>query len=350
MTMDPQTLHHLVSQAQKAGLVQFGKAATPSDVYRNPVLENVSSAAFQDSSMFVARAVFPTIPSSDEQFKYYSFNMDSIGQDKAKLRAPGTESEEGVWDVTAQTVLLKQYAYKEKVPEELQASAGAAASIDEAAALSVAEVLMINAERRFAANFFTTGKWARDMLGAATADATHYVYWNSASSTPIDDVYNEKSKILLAGKRLPNTMVLGFTVAQRLLTNSQIINRLNNGARPGQIAMASLDDLAKIFGVDRVLVAGGVYNAAKEGATASPAFCLDDKSAWLGHVAPRPSIMTPSAGYRGTWAGLAGNDMGVRTFRYFDIATHSWKVETIVNDEFVMVNDKLGTFFSGIVQ
>jgi len=328
----------------------LAKGAAPSDVYRNPVLEDVSYAAFQDPSMFVARAVFPTIPSDDEQFKYYTFNMDTIGQDKARLRAPGTETEEGVWDATTATVLCEQYGYKEKVPEELERSAGAAADAETAATLSVAEVMLINAERRFATNFFVTGKWARDMVGQATADATHYVFWNNSASTPIDDVYTERGKILLAGKRIPNTMILGYTVAQRLLTNPQVMNRLVNGARPGQIAMATLEDLAKLFGVDRVLIAQGVYNSAAEGATATPAFCLDDKSAWLGYVAPRPARMTPSAGYRGTWRGIAGNDQGVRTWSYFWMPKHSTYVESIVNDVFVMVNNKLGTFFSAIVQ
>jgi hypothetical protein len=342
-----------LSMLQKQQLVTFGKAAAPSDAYRTPILENVSTAAFQDPSMFVARAVFPTIPSPDEQFKYFTFNMDSIQQDKARQRAPGTPVEEGVWDLSAASVTLKQFAYGERLPEELVVTAaqvGQAGNVDTASALSVAEVLMINAERRFATNFFVTGKWAADMTGQGTADSTHYVFWNNSSSTPLDDVYSEHRRILLAGRRRPNTMIVGFTTLQRLMTNTQIINRLNNGALPGRVVMATVDQLAGLFGVERILVAQAVYNSAKETQTASTAFCLDDKSAWIGYVAPSAAIMTPSAGYRGTWAGLAGNDMGVRTFKYFDMDTHSWKVHSIVNDEYVMVNNKLGTFLSGIVQ
>jgi hypothetical protein len=342
-----------LAMLQKQMLVQFGKAAAPSDAYRTPILENVSTAAFQDPEMFVARAVFPTIPSEDEQFKYMTFNMDSIQQDKARKRAPGAKIEEGVWDMTAASVQLTQYAYGEKLPEELVVTAskiGQAANVDVAAANSVAEVLLINAERRFATGFFTTGKWAVDMTGQGSADATHYVFWNNSASTPLDDVYSEHRRILLAGRRRPNTMILGFTVLQRLMTNTQIINRLNNGALPGKVVQATVEQLAQLFGVSRILIAQGVYNSAKEGATATPAFCLDDKSAWIGYVTPTPSIMTPTAGYRGTWKGIAGNDMGVRTFKYFDMDTHSWKVHSIVNDEFVMVNNKLGTFLTGIVQ
>ncbi len=342
-----------LTMAQKQQLIMFGKAAAPSDAYRTPILENASTAAFQDTTMFVARAVFPTIPSADEQFKYFTFNMDSIQQDKARMRAAGDKVEEGVWDLSTATVTLKQYAYGEKLPEELVITAqqvGQAGNIDVASANSVAEVLMINAERRFATNFFVTGKWAADMTGQGSADATHYVFWNNSASTPLDDVYSEHRRILLAGRRRPNTMILGFTVLQRLMTNTQIINRLNNGALPGKIVMATIEQLASLFAVERILVAQAVYNSAKEGNTASSAFCLDDKSAWIGYVAPNAATMTPSAGYRGTWAALAGNDMGVRTFKYFDMDTHSWKVHTIVNDEYVMVNNKLGTFFNAIVQ
>jgi hypothetical protein len=95
---------------------QIIKAATPSDVYRNPLLDNVSIAAFQDPTEFVAPTVFPTVPVNDESFKYYSFNMDSIAMDKAKLRAPGTEAQEGVWDVTELAGLCQQWATRRSCP------------------------------------------------------------------------------------------------------------------------------------------------------------------------------------------------------------------------------------------
>lgn len=333
-------------------LIQVQKAATPSDVYRNPVLENISIAAFQDPADFVATSVFPTVPVDDESFKYYSFNMDSIAQDKMRLRAPGTEAEEGVWDVTELAALCAQFAYKEKIPEELLKSAGRAANIDSAAAMSVSEVGLINAERRFATKFFATSKWGRDMAGAASKVAnTSYIYWSTtATSTPIDDVLAEKLIMKLAGKREPNTIVLGALVKQQLVTHPQILGRLNNGQTPGGAAQATLADLAKLFEVDRVIVAKGVYNSAKEGATASNAFILDSKSALLLYVAPNPAVMTPSAGYRFAWRGIAGNDMGIRNWKYWDQPRRSWFVELAVNDEYVQTAQKLGTFLTGIIQ
>jgi hypothetical protein len=329
----------------------FRKAATPSDAYRNPVLDDVSIAAFQAEDEFVSRLVFPTIGSSDQQGKYYEIDMDSIAQDKAALRAPGTESEEGAWDLSIATFLCEQVGYKEKVPEELMASTGSAAAAEEVAALSVAEVMKISDEVRFAAACFATGKWARDMAGAASNVAnTSYVYWSTGAATPINDVLYERTRMKLTGKRFANTMIIGAEVEPYLLTHPTIIGRLNNGQTPGGAAQASLADLAKLFKVDRVVVAGAVYNTAKEGATASNAFILNSKSAWLGYVAPRPSIMTPSAGYRFTWEGIAGNEQGIRNWSYWDQPRRSQIVEGAIDDTFKIVAPKLGTFLSNIVQ
>lgn len=330
---------------------QIIKAATPSDVYRNPVLDNVSIAAFQDASEFVAPTVFPTVPVNDESFKYYSFTMDSIAQDKAKLRAPGTEAEEGVWDVTELAGLCQQWGYKEKLPEELVKSAGLAANLEVACAKSVAEVGLINAERRFATGYFTTGKWARDMAGAGTNVAnTSYVYWSNSASTPIDDVQTEALLMKLAGKRKPNTLVLGALVKKTLVNHPQIVGRLNNGQTPGGAAQATLADLAKLFEVDRVIVSTGVYNSAKESAAASNAFICDSKSALLMYVAPTPAVMTPSAGYRFAWQSIAGNSMGIRNWSYWDQPRRSTFVEIAINDAYIQTAQKLGTFLTGIIQ
>lgn len=324
--------------------------ALPSDVFRNPLLENVSTAAFQDTSMFVARAVCPTVPCSDEQVLYYQFDMNTIARDKMERRSPGSEARWGAWSVTKQTVLCDQYGYKEKLPEELIASAASSGNIDVVAAKSVAEVALINAEKRFGSAFWATGKWGRDMAGQATADSTHYIYWNTSTSTPINDILAERQKILLAGKRLPNTLILGADVAATLMTHSQIVGRLNAGQTPGGPALASLEYMAKIFMVDRVLIAQAVYNSANENATATNAYILDSKSALLCYVAPEPAVLAPSGAYRFAWQGIAGNAMGIRNWRYWDQPTRSFYVEVAVNDVYSMTGSSLGTFFTGIIQ
>lgn len=328
------------------------KAAVPSDAYRNPVLENVSIAAFQDPTEFIARAVFPTIPGLEQAGKYYEIDTNTIGVDKARQRAPGTIAQEGNWNLSETAYLCQQWGYREKLPEELTTSTGVAAAADEVSTLAVAEVMLINEETRFASQYFTTGKWARDIAGASSTVAdTSYIYWSTgATSTPINDVYSESVTMKKQGKRLPNTMILGVQTANILLTHPTIVARLVNGQRPGSAADVMLADLAKLFKMDRVLIAGAVSNTAPLPTTATNNFILDPKSAWIGFVNPRPSVRQPSAGYRFTWQGVSGNSDGVRNWKYWDQPSRSWYIEGAVDDTFQLVSSKLGTFFPGIVQ
>jgi hypothetical protein len=322
----------------------------PSDLNRNRFLEGMSVAAFQSPGGFLARLLFPVVPSQDETGKYYEFDMDSIARDDFKVRAPGTPIELGTYKVTQRTFGCKQYAYGEKIPEELRAAAGPAADADMAATKVVAEKALISQEVRFGAVYWKTGVWGRDIAGAGADSPTEYVYWNNSAAKPIENVNAESLTMLKKGKRKPNTFALGADVANYLLNHGTIVGRLNNGQTPGGPAEASLADLAKLFKVSRVLVAEGVYNSENEGGTASNSFILNSKSAWLGYVEPSPSVMTPTAGATFTWQGVAGNREGIRVFKRFDPAVRSDIVEMIHNDEFAIVASSLGTFFSNIVQ
>ncbi len=326
------------------------KGATPSDAFRNQLLENVSIASFQEPGDFVAGQVFPTIP-GETVGKYYVIDTDSIAQDKAAERPPGTEAEEGVWNLAQDEYGCRQYGYKEKLPEELVKTTQAAAKADVTSQQSVDEVLLINSEVRWATAFFRTGVWARDMAGAGSNVAdTSYIFWSTyATSKPVSNVLAESIGMKLRGKRRPNTLVLGAEVEPFLLEHPDIIGKLNNGQTPGGPAMASRADLAKIFKVQRIIVAEAVLNTSKS-ATPSNSFILNSKSAWLGYVNPTPTIRQPSAGYRFADQQISGNAMGVRSWKYWDQPKRSWYVEGAVDDTFKLVSAKHGTFLDNIVQ
>lgn len=326
------------------------KGATPSDAARNPLLDNVSIAAFQDESEFIARVVAPTIP-GETVGKYYVIDTDGIARNKAGERAPGTESAEGMWDLSQAEYGCKQIGYKEVLPEELIKTTGSAAAAENVTAASVAEVMLINSEVRFVSEFMGTGKWARDMAGAASNVAdTSYIYWSTVStSKPVANVLTERNKMKLRGKRYPNVMIIGADVEPYLLEHADIVGKLNNGQTPGGAAMASLADLAKVFKVDKVLTASAVYNTSKS-STASNSFIFPSKSVWMGYVNPNPAVRMPSALYRFADQQISGNAMGIRNWSYYDQPRRSQIVESAVDDCYKLVTAALGTWFDNIVQ
>ncbi len=152
----------------------------------------------------------------------------------------------------------------------------------------------------------------------------------------------------LRGKRFPNVMILGALVEPILLEHADIIGKLNNGQTPNGAAMASLQDLAKIFKVDKVITASAVYNTSLS-ATASNSFIFPSKSVWMGYVNPAPAIMQPSALYRFTDKQISGNPQGLRNWKYWDQDRRAWKIEGAVDDVYKLVAAKQGVWFDNIV-
>jgi hypothetical protein len=148
---------------------------------------------------------------------------------------------------------------------------------------------------------------------------TSYIYWStSATSTPIDDVLAERFMMKLNGKRKPNTLVLGALVKQQLVTHPQIIGRLNNGQTPGSArAGDARGPREAVRSRSRPRLDGRVQLREGVGHGLQRVHLRQQERAALLRRAD-PGVMTPSAGYRFAWQGIAGNAMGIRNWKYFD--------------------------------
>jgi hypothetical protein len=333
------------------------------DLVANIPLPNVSIAAFQERTDFIATEVFPTIPVGPSTGTYYKFDMDAIRRDEVTIRERGTEAEDADYGLSPLTYNCGvDYSLRSHIPKEdmdqAREVAGAAVKLEEGAAEMVAEKILIKRERRFGARYWTTDIWGRDVHGAGanavaegTADGDR-VYWSTAGSTPILDTQQENRAIRLRSGRKGNLMVLGAKVAEVLLNHASVLAHptIMAPARPNGFQMVTLDDLATLFKVQKVIVAEATLNTAKKGQAGSGGYCLNEKSALLVHRAPRPSIRTPGAGFRFTWKGTTGNDEGLVTYSYWWQPRLAQRVETHVYESFEMAGAEFGTYFDNIVQ
>ena len=72
------------------------------------------------------------------------------------------------------------------------------------------------------------------------------VYWNNASSSPIEDVRLAKRTVQESTGFRPNILVLGRPVYDTLIDHADIIGRLDRGQTAGP-AMATRESLAALF-------------------------------------------------------------------------------------------------------
>lgn len=324
---------------------------TPGDVHVNTPLSNISVAYFQSADAFIADKVFPNIPVEKQSNTYYVYDRASFNRDEMRERAPGTESDGGGYNVSPDGLYYcRKYSYHKDIPDEVRANADAALNPDREAALFLANKAAIKKEKLFVNTFFKTGVWTTNFTGVASgASGNQRIYWSDAASDPIAEIKAAKREQQRLTGWKPNTLVLGAPVYDALTENPDIVDRIKYGQTAGAPAMANRETLAKLFEVDRILVAEAVENTAAEGAALSQAF-IAGKHALLCYVTPAPGLMTPTAGYTFSWTGLYGaSNMGTRVKSFRMENLESDRVEIDMCTDLRVVGPDMGTFWSGIV-
>lgn len=324
---------------------------TPGDVHVNTPLSNISIAFIQGADKFVASRVFPNIPVQKQSDRYYIYNRGDFNRDEMTERAPTTESSGSGYTLdNTPTYYAVQYSIHKDVPDQVRANADAVLNPDREATLFVTTKALIKKEKLFVARYLTTGIWATDITGVASAPGANQVLqWNNSNSDPIGNIRTAKRTIAQSTGYEPNKLVLGRPVFDVLLDHPTIIDRIKYGQTQGGPAMTNLQILAQLFGVDEVLVMNAIENTAKEGQTAAHSF-IGGKVALLTYSNPAPGLMSPSAGYTFSWTGLLGSGAEggrIKQFRMEPLSAD--RVEMDMCFDLKLVSADLGFFWNAIV-
>lgn len=324
---------------------------TPSDVHVSIPLSRTSVAYMQAAAGFVADLAFPNIPVPKQDGKYYVYDRAVWNRDEVKKRAPATESAGGGYTVTTASYSCDQWDFHHDVPDERRANADDALNPDQEATMLVSHKAMIRREAAWASSYFGTSIWDTDITGIAsgTPSSTQALQWNDAASTPIEDVETQRGAMLEETGYEPNLLILQYHVWSAIKHHPDIVDRIKYGQTPGSPAIVTLQAVAALLEIDRILVMKGIYNAAKEGLTESNSF-IGGKNALLCYAAPSPGLMTPSAGYTFSWNGLLGaSAMGGRITKFRKDELKADRVEIEMAFDQKVVATDLGVLFSGIV-
>ena len=188
-------------------------------------------------------------------------------------RAPSTPSAGSGWKIdSSATYYAEVYALHKDIADSIRANADAPLDMDRDATEWLTLQALIQREITWASNYFTTAIWSghtgtagTDVTGVAGTPSTNQVLqWNDDASTPVHDVKEEASLIQSRTGIRPNTLVLGRQVVDALTEHPDIIDRIKYTAGPGAPAIVTLQALAGLFGLDRVLVSDAVKCTSNE--------------------------------------------------------------------------------------
>jgi hypothetical protein len=316
-------------------------------VHIDAILTNISVAYMQMAENFIADKVFPVVPVDKKSDKYFTYTKNDWFRDEAQRRADATESAGSGYSLSTASYSADVWAFHKDVGDQTKANADAPLNPLREASEFVTQRLLLRREVQFVSDYITTGVWGKDYTGVAGAPgADEFKQWSDyTNSDPIENVENGKAQILSTTGFEANTLVLGYDTFRKLRHHPDIVDRIKYTSS----SVVTSDMLARMFEVDRVLVAKSIRATNNEGATGAYSFNVG-KVAWLGHVAPNPGLLTPSAGYIFSWTGVSGGlgqTIGVSQIRMDSLKADRVEAE-VAFDNKVVASD-LGVYFNTAV-
>jgi len=309
-----------------------------SDVHVDAIMTNHSVAYIQQAADFVAAQFAPRVPVQKQSDKYYVFTKGDWFRDEAQQRAGSSESVGAGYSLSTDSYFSEQFSIHKDVSRDVKANTDNPLDWRRNATQLVTQRLLLKREVEFASKAFAAN-WGTNLVGG-----TNFTKWDDYSnSDPIDNIEDGVSSVLKNTGLKPNTLLLGYEAWKALKHHPDIV---------GSAESISVDMVARLLELDRIIVAKAVKNTGLEGAANSFDF-VSGKNALLAHVAAAPGVEVPTAMYMFSWTELfagAGvqSDMVISSIEMPE-RNGTTRIEGDMCFDFKIVGSDLGYFFGSCV-
>lgn len=321
----------------------------------NYYLTNMSMSYFEQQGMNVAPSIFPVLPVENSTGHYYIFNKEEIAKDQVKRKpkfgsvAPAVFSHsEDTYSCEVDQIIIGI----DNISALNYQRTGAPATIDprRAKVRQADEQMKLHLDIMFANGFFKPDVWKNVKTGNSTAStAKQFVHFDDANADIVGQFDDMKKEILLAGRRTPNKLALGYKTFKAIKNHPQFLERVTGSGSTPNPALVNEQVIAAVLGIDQVKVLYPTMNDAEIGQEANMKFIFDDNSALLCYATDTPSLEEPSAGYIFTW-DMLGNGQYMATSQFDGPGgTHSEFIEGLMATDMKKTSDDLAIFLSGCV-
>lgn len=263
---------------------------TKGQVRVDEALTNLTIQFFNDRQGFIGEQMSPVIDVSKSTGVYYTYQSDVRMRLQDDTRRPRTRFKRIDWSVSTQAFKTEDHGLEQAIDDEERDDADSALELDMDANEALDDQVSLNWEKETATLLTTAANYP---TGHKTTLAGASQWSDYDGSDPFSDIDTAMEAILTATGRMPNKIGMGYQVWRVLRRHPDLLARVD--AR--DTAELSLQDVARLFEVDEILVGRAVYNTANEGATLSNSF-IWGKHVVIAYVAPRPSKKTASLTYQ----------------------------------------------------
>jgi hypothetical protein len=254
----------------------------------DPILSNVALAYSNDA--YIADLLLPALPVNFQTGKHWVYNQGRFRNTPSK-RATGSKSGEVELSLTTgNPYFCEDHALKQFVPDEDVENATTPTDPYTDATENVSEMLLIGREVEAASLLTSTSNISQNVTLSGTSRLDDY-----SNSDPFATIETGKQTIHQATHLMPNTLVMGKQVWDKLKYHPALMERVKYSQR----AQMTTDLVASLLEVDQILVGAAGYNTSKEGQSDSMSY-IWGKDMLLAYVAPRiqPKMLTLGLNYQ----------------------------------------------------
>ena len=257
---------------------------------------------------FVGARLFPDFPVDKQSNRYPIFGFERFKAYETE-RAPGGEANEiPAWRMSNDEYYCDGKAQKQLIPDELRAqwelgigpevntTETLADIVDKQREIQIYNLIM-NSAVVPSTTLSGTGQWS-----------------DFSNSDPVAAVTAQRSTILLACTKEPNTLLMGYQVWLQLIQHPIILDRFKSQALPQ--GYPSDQQLAALFNVENFIVAKGLYDTAQQGIPHNLSY-IWGKNAILAYVPPSLGqlMVTPGTTFRWLYGVPQNGGMLVKRYR-----------------------------------
>lgn len=250
--------------------------------------------------LFIGHGVLPILPVVEQGGPYPIIPIEQLLQSRNTERASGAPYGRGTYDFKKGSFATAEHGWEEVVDDRNRTIYRNWGDQELYAAARALDFVMRNAEIRIATAIFNATTWTGSAL---TTGITHE--WDDlANAVPVTDVNAAKRKVWAGCGIWPNTLVINRNVFMNLRACAQIQALIHSSGAGGSIAAGDItvQQLAQVFDLDRILVAGGAKNSANEGQSVSIANIWSDEYAMVCKTAVSGDQLEPCVGRTLHWS------------------------------------------------
>jgi hypothetical protein len=259
---------------------------------------------------FIAESLFPRVEVTNQSDLFWQFGRENQKLAENTLRGPGSAAERIKQTISNTRYACPDHALARLIPDEERKNFQAG-DVEQWATRAIMDKLMLDKENQVAAIAAATANYAAGMT-VTLAGTAQWSDQTSLSGTnilpytisdPVSDIETAKAAVRKTGKR-PNLLVLGDAVFQKLATHPRLVGRFQYT----QPQTLSTDQLAAVFGIDKVIVGSAVSLDATDTAQ-----FVWGKIAVVAYVEPNASMEDVSFGKTFVWSDAPGTVGGFGT-------------------------------------